>query len=172
MIYIKRFEQYREQAINLSRPEEVVLMLYDGAIRFLNSAVIEYEEKKDIKGKAKSIEKAVAIIDHLQSCLDMEAGGEIAKNLDRIYDYMLIALTEANLKNDMEKIRQCRGLIETIREGWLSVCNRKNRKENQEGKEEERILKGDEALDKASALQQKGIEQEGLKQRKGLSISV
>lgn len=168
MIYIKNVEQYREQAINLSRPEEVVLMLYDGAIRFLNNAVMEYEEKKNAKDKARFIEKAVAIIDHLQSCLDMERGGEIATNLSRLYDYMLVTLTEANLKNDMEKIRQCKGLIETIREGWVSVCNRKR----QEEKEEERILKGDEALDKASALQQKGIEQEGLKQRKGLSISV
>lgn len=148
MIHPRSLKQYKEQSINLSRPEEVVLMLYDGAIRFLNNAVIEYEEKKDVKEKARLVEKAVKVIDHLQSCLDMEKGDEIARNLDRLYSYILVTLTEANMKNDMERIRQCRGLIETIREGWLSVCDAGKR---------QRDLRPSEKGDEAQSLQKKGL---------------
>ena len=114
-------QQYREMHLVSSTPEETVLMLYDGAIRFLKDAAKEIAEK-NITAKIRLLEKVEKIIDYLQSCLDMEKGGEIAENLHRLYDYMLVRLTEANLYNDLAKIEEIANLLGTVREGWAGMC--------------------------------------------------
>jgi flagellar protein FliS len=101
-------------------------MLYDGAIRFLNSAIKELNDNNDITAKANLIEKTVKILEYLQSCLDNEKGGEIADNLGRLYDYMSITLTRANLKNDIRKMEEVLKLLSTIREGWNGMCESNN----------------------------------------------
>lgn len=98
--------------------EEICLMLYDGAIRFLRTALNELVRKKDIPEKARAVKRAVDIIDHLKACLDMEKGGDIAFKLDSLYEYMLLQLTEANMKNDPQKIEAVISLLLTIRDGW------------------------------------------------------
>jgi flagellar protein FliS len=100
-------------------------MLYDGAIRFLKNAISEIEENNNIVAKANLIEKTVKILEYLQSCLDNEKGEEIAANLNRLYYYMSIKLTEANLKNDTAKMEEVLNLIKTIREGWNGICENK-----------------------------------------------
>jgi len=101
-------------------------MLYDGAIRFLNSAIKELNDNNDISAKANLIEKTVKILEYLQSCLDNEKGGEIADNLSRLYDYMAITLTRANLKNDIRKMEEVLKLLNTVREGWNGMCESNN----------------------------------------------
>jgi flagellar secretion chaperone FliS len=113
-------QQYREMRLVSSTPEETVLMLYDGVIRFLKEAAKEITEK-NITAKIRLLEKAEKIIDYLHSCLDMEKGGEIAENLDRLYDYMLVRLTEANLYNDVTRIEEIANLLGTVREGWAGI---------------------------------------------------
>jgi flagellar protein FliS len=115
-------QKYRNNQITSSTPQETVLLLYDGVINFLKSAAQELKENKDISRKVKFIEKAIHIIDYLQLSLDMEKGGEIAKNLDRLYEYMVIRLTEANLKNDGDKIDEIVKLLLNLREGWAGIC--------------------------------------------------
>jgi flagellar protein FliS len=117
--------RYRESQITSSTSEETVLMLYDGAIRFLRSAISELTEKSNISEKALLIEKVVKIIDYLQSCLDTEKGGTIAENLNKLYDYMQIALTRANFSNDTSKMEEVLSLLSTVREGWNDVCSKK-----------------------------------------------
>jgi flagellar secretion chaperone FliS len=119
--------QYSEAHLVSSSPEEAVVMLYDGAIRFLREAVRAIEEE-NIAAKVQLLERAVKIIEYLQSCLDREQGGEIAENLQRLYDYMLIRLTEANLYNDVAKLEEIGTLLGTVREGWAAICDvpRKN----------------------------------------------
>jgi flagellar secretion chaperone FliS len=115
-------QQYREVHLASSSPEETVVMLYDGAIRFLKQASIEVEEE-NIAAKVCLLEKVQKIVEHLQSCLDMRQGGEIAENLQRLYGYMLVRLTEANLYNDTAKLEEVRSLLATLREGWASICD-------------------------------------------------
>ena len=110
--------QYRETQITSASPEETVLMLYDGAIRFLSSAIRELKENNNASEKSLLIEKTVKIIDYLHSCLDEEKGDVIAKNLKDLYDYMVIGLTRANLDNNTDKMEEILGLLSTIREGW------------------------------------------------------
>ena len=114
--------QYREMHVASERPEDVVLKLYDGAIGFLRTAHEELVEKSNVPEKARLIEKTTKILDYLQSCLDMERGGEIAENLNRLYDYMLVRLTQANAENSGSKIDEVIRLLGTIREGWKEIC--------------------------------------------------
>jgi flagellar protein FliS len=119
--------QYRGNQIAAATPEKTVLMLYDGAIRFLRSAIKEIEENNNIPEKAMLLEKTVKIVDYLHSCLDKEKGGEISKNLDTLYQHMSIKLTKANLKNDTKLMEDVLGLLLTVREGWNEICDKKSK---------------------------------------------
>jgi len=114
--------QYREQHLVCSGPEETVLMLYDGAMRFLKEAAAAINNN-NIMAKVRLIEKAERIIDYLQSCLDTDRGGEIAESLHRLYDYVLVGLAKANLYNDVSKLEEIMKLLGTVREGWAVVCD-------------------------------------------------
>ncbi len=116
--------QYMESEITTSSPNETVLKLYDGAINFLKTSLIKIEEEDGMPEKAKLVEKTVNILDYLQSCLDKEKGGVIAKNLDALYDYMMVSLTEANIKNDKLKIEEIVGLLQELREGWSGIMKK------------------------------------------------
>lgn len=116
-------QQYIENQMLSSSPGELVLMLFDGSVRFLRASINELE-KNNIAEKARLIEKTFRIIDYLKSCLDMEKGGEIALNLDRLYDYILMQLTTANMKNDRKKIEEVLSLILPIRDAWGQICDR------------------------------------------------
>ena len=117
---------YRQNQISSSTPAQTVLMLYEGAIRFLGQAINKLIEKGNMGEKAKLVEKAVNIIDYLKSCLDKDNGGEVADNFDRIYEYMLIGLTEANLNNDKNKIEEMVKLLLPLAEAWAEICRKQD----------------------------------------------
>jgi flagellar protein FliS len=139
MVKANLSQQYREMHLASSSPQETVLMLYDGALRFLKDAAREIGEN-NIGAKAHLLLKAEKIIDYLQSCLDMEKGEEIAENLNKLYDYMLLRLTEANLHNDVPKLEEIITLLTTLREGWVSICDvaRKGESAEASGPEKDR----------------------------------
>ena len=114
-------QQYREVRLSSLSPQETVLMLYDGAIQSLREAVKEIGEG-NVVAKVRLLEKAAKILDYLQSCLNKEKGGEIAENLDSLYEYMLLRLTEANLHNEVPKLEETIRLLSTVREGWSGIC--------------------------------------------------
>lgn len=115
-------KMYMESRLTPSSKEEIALMLYDGAIVFLRSALNEMVRKNNLLGKAHLIEKTVNILDYMKSALDMDKGKEIAANLDRLYEYMMVQLTEANLKNDSKKIEAVIAILLDIRDGWSQIC--------------------------------------------------
>ena len=123
MVRRKLSRQYREIHLASSTPEETVLILYEGAIRFLKEAISEIA-KENITAKVRLLEKVEKIIEYLLSCLDMEKGREIAGNLQGLYGYMLVRLTEANLYNDVKKLEEIVKLLDTVREGWASICRK------------------------------------------------
>ena len=96
-------------------------MLYDGAIGFMKQALAELGQN-NLAAKVRLVEKVSKIIEYLQSCLDAEKGGEIAENLNRLYEYMMVRLTEANLHNDVAKMEEIIKLLGTVREGWAGIC--------------------------------------------------
>jgi len=126
MANMQALNNYRQNQILFSTPAQTVLMLYEGAIRFLGQAINKLIEKGNMGEKAKLVEKAVNIIDYLKSCLDKDNGGEVADNFDRIYEYMLIRLTEANLNNDKNKIEEVVKLFLPLAEAWADICRKQN----------------------------------------------
>ena len=109
--------RYSQIDINTSNPLKIVLMLYDGAITFLNKAV-DYLEKNDIPNKNVYANNAREIIEELNNSLNMDAGGELASNLRRLYFFMNRHLMKANWDNDVKGIREVIQMLTNLREGW------------------------------------------------------
>lgn len=98
----------------------LLLMMYDGGLNFLKHAKTGLETR-DITKFAKYLSKSQAIIGELMNTLDFEKGGVIARDLDRLYDFMLFYLTEANLQKDASKIQRVIDLLETIATAYREV---------------------------------------------------
>lgn len=110
-----------ETGVASASPHKLVVMLYDGVIVALLSAINGIKSSNiGIKGSA--ISKAITIIDNgLRASLDKKAGGEIAQNLDALYDYMSRRLLEANIKNDATIVEEIHGLMANLREAWVQI---------------------------------------------------
>lgn len=110
-------------------PSQAIVMLYDGAIQrvgMARQAIINGE----IEARFHAVSKAHAIIQGLQSHLDFNAGGDIAKQLDRYYDYISVRMTMVNLKNDPAI---CDEIIERLREmrsSWAQIANGGNQSQS------------------------------------------
>ncbi len=103
---------------------KLLLMMYEGAIKFLTHAK-EGVEAKDIPKFARFLSKGQAIIAELMNTLDFEKGGDIARDLDRLYDFMLFYLTEANIQKDGAKIGRVIALIEIISGAYREIIEGK-----------------------------------------------
>ena len=115
-----------ETGVAAASPHKLVVMLYDGVIVALLSA-INGIKSSNIAIKGASISKAITIIDNgLRASLDKKAGGEIAANLDALYDYMSRRLLEANIKNDVAIIEEVRGLMADLRSAWVEIGDKGN----------------------------------------------
>jgi flagellar protein FliS len=104
------------------------VLLFDGAERALQQT-IERLAANDIKGKSDSIVKAVEIIQSgLSASLDTEQGGDLAKNLKALYEYMVSRLIHANIHKDANAIREVQGLLGEIASAWreIGVAGRQN----------------------------------------------
>ena len=101
-------------------PVELVVMLYDGAIDFLDKAATAIN-MREVPIKIKYIDKAIAIIEELLNALNLEVGGEIALNLQNLYLHMMRELVLANAKNDENKIKHVINLLKELREAWVQI---------------------------------------------------
>lgn len=113
---------YRQVEVQSRTPLELVTMLYDGALRFLGTAR-DAIERRDINTRRDALNKAIAIIAELQSTLNMEEGGEVAAELDKLYDYANSRLLDAALRNDVAPVDEVRRIFEILREGWATIAN-------------------------------------------------
>lgn len=101
-------------------PHRLVLMLLEGALGKI-ATVKGLMMRKDIAKKGEVIGQAIAIVGGLKSSLDIEAGGDIATNLDNIYVYIERRLTEANINNDVGMIEEVAALLHEIKTAWESI---------------------------------------------------
>jgi len=99
----------------------LVVMLYEGVIKFNRLAVLAVKEK-DIEKRTNYINRSVAIISELYNALDMERGGEVARNLRDLYLYSMAQLSEANRKNSAEIISKVTELFIEVKEGWDAIA--------------------------------------------------
>ncbi len=110
-----------ESGVAAADPHKLILMLYQGALLAIASAKNQML-RKQIAAKGASITKAITIIDEgLKACLDVEAGGEIGKNLHDLYDYMNQRLLISNLKNDPAILDEVSALLGELKGAWESI---------------------------------------------------
>lgn len=116
-LYAKQAAQYQRQAIETATPEEILIMLYDGAIRFLLVGRKAMEEK-DVAKSSRNLIKAQHILMEFMNTLDMEIGGELAVNLYRLYEYLHYRLVQANIKHDLEMVDEVLGHLRKLKSTW------------------------------------------------------
>lgn len=113
--------QYQTQQIMTASPAMLVFMLFEKAISSLQEA-IKAIENKEIEARWRANGRAMEIISHLQMTLDMQKGGEVAANLDRLYSYMLTRLPKVDIRNDAATAAEVIRLLEPLRESWRELA--------------------------------------------------
>ena len=131
--YLKKYQQ---NEVETASPEKLLILLYDAAILFLNKAkngiLINDTEKKH-----KNLVACQKIILEFMDTLDMEAGGELAQNLYRLYEYLYEALVTANVESDSKRVDEVSRHLKNMRETWQKAINISNAKKKQSLQEEE-----------------------------------
>jgi flagellar protein FliS len=113
-------ETYRRTAVQSASPVQLIVMLYDGALRFLTEAR-DAHAIGDHRVRATAVSKALAIVCECQSTLDLQRGGKIAADLDRLYEYMMTRLVDVGMKKDVHAIDEVHKLMTTLRDAWSQV---------------------------------------------------
>lgn len=110
---------YQQQSIMTAPPERLVVMLYDGAIRFFFQAAAALRE--DARTTAlERLDRGEAIVDHLLATLDLSAG-EVAQRLEGIYVFCKRLLMEARIERDADKVDLVRGYLAELRDAWAQI---------------------------------------------------
>lgn len=111
-------ERYQHNTVQTASPARIILMLYEGAIKFCNIGLDGIKEG-DIQKSNMNIQKAEKIIVQLRMDLDMKY--PVAKEFDQVYDYIYRRLVEANMQKDAEVLEEALGHIKTMRDTWIEV---------------------------------------------------
>lgn len=117
----KGYAAYNMRRIQTASPAELTLMLYEGAIKFCNIAIMGVEEH-NIEKAHNNIVKVQRIIEEFQATLNHKY--EVAKDFDAVYSYLRSRLLEANIKKDKEILEEVLGHLRTMRETWKEVMER------------------------------------------------
>jgi flagellar secretion chaperone FliS len=110
-------EAYRQSEVLTANKETVLLLLYEGAIRFLKQAIAAIE-KKQVSEKVKYILKTHEIVSELRAGLNFKIGGDVATNLERLYDYIADRLVQGNMSNDTKPLNEALSVLTTLHEAW------------------------------------------------------
>ena len=114
-------EAYRRTVATSSSPLELVVRLYDGAIAFTLEAR-EAIAKKDVHARTRAVSRVLAIIAELQNTLNVQEGGDVALELDRLYTYMSARLLDVTAGADDRAAAEVHKLLSTLREGWSRIA--------------------------------------------------
>lgn len=117
---MKGISAYQDSTITTQSKERLIVLLYDGAIKFMKLAIQELEAG-NYQAKGQYINKAQNIINELKAVLDMDAGGEIAENLHKLYVFMNKRLSEANSERNPQKIYEIIQLMEELNQSWKAI---------------------------------------------------
>ena len=122
MNYGKRLTSYDKTNIKTAGKLDLVIFCYDKAIEFLLQSKAYYE-KNEIENKARKMQKALDIINELQCSLDIEKGGEIAKNLNAIYNYLTRRILLGDIKKDLTALDEAVHIMEELRSAWEEIAS-------------------------------------------------
>jgi flagellar protein FliS len=123
MIQNNPYDKYKNMQVQTATPGQLILMLYEGAIKFCKMSK-KFIEEKNYMDANKYLIKTQDIVTELMISLDMKAGGEIARNLYSLYDYMLRRLLDANMKKDIEVVDEVQKMIEELKDAWAEALKK------------------------------------------------
>lgn len=119
---------YQAQSVLTASPGQLVLMLYDGALKFIGLALEGFNMPDSAPRRIEiintNLQKAQNIVIELQSTLNRDAGGELAVTLDRLYDYYTRRLFEANITKKVEPLVEVERLIKVLRDAWAEMLRK------------------------------------------------
>lgn len=125
------YQKYKATAIQSANREKILLLLYEGAIKFVKRAILACENR-DIAERGINIGRAYDIILELNNTLNHTAGGDISINLERLYVYMTDQLTQANIKGESEPLKIVLRLLETLYDGWQKAVEKLKKDETEQ----------------------------------------
>lgn len=111
---------YKQNSITTASPAELTMMLYNGAIKFINIGILGIEEE-DIQKKSNSLIRAQDIISELKNSLNSDF--EISREMDLLYDFVLDKLVDANINNDAKSASEALEIVQDMRETWKEVMS-------------------------------------------------
>lgn len=111
---------YKENKVTTQSGGRIVVLLYEGAIKFLRQAIVEMEAKHWAE-KGQYVAKALDIIHELNASLDMEVGGEAAVNLRKLYVFLSRHIGRANVDRDAQKVKEAIAILEEMLQGWAAI---------------------------------------------------
>ena len=119
-MYGANYAAYRQTDILTGDPKRLVILCYDGAIDSLNLAKAKYLSK-DYMAKGNAVQKAMDIIDYLREILDFDKGGEIAVQLDNIYNFMVRHILKSDRERNVDGFQQVIKMLEELKSAWEEV---------------------------------------------------
>jgi flagellar protein FliS len=114
-------EQYFGTQVRSSSPLELVVMLYDAALRHATTAR-EAMARRDIPARRAALSRTLAIVAELQGSLDLDQGGDVARELDRLYVWMTDRLTDATVRQDSRPIDEVIRILDTLADAWRTIA--------------------------------------------------
>jgi flagellar protein FliS len=114
-------EAYRQTEARSRSPLELVVMLYDGALRFVGNAM-EADARGHRGDRGAAISRALAVLGELQSTLNLAEGGDVARELDRLYTYMQQRLLDVTVHDDRKALDEVRRLLTPLRSSWAELA--------------------------------------------------
>ncbi|MGC6486458.1 MAG: flagellar export chaperone FliS [Planctomycetota bacterium] len=123
MTYAQAAATYQRNAVMTASPEKLVKMLYEGALKNLEQARVGLQDEQTARSQevGNALSKAMGIIGELRASLDHAAGGDIARDLDALYEFTLDQLSKANLERAPEGVVATTEVLRTLKEGWDGV---------------------------------------------------
>ena len=120
MAYPKAFDEYRKSSVNGASPVALVVMLYDGCLRFMETGRLAMG-RRDLEAQNVALQRAQKIVLELMSALDLRKGGEVASNLMALYSYVLGELVSANCEDKPGGIENAIRTMTELRQGWSEL---------------------------------------------------
>ena len=116
------YQKYKNASVLSASREQILLMLYEAAIKFTKLA-IQAIENKNIAERGKNIMRAYDIVAELQVSLDHKVGGDLPKQLDQLYTFVLDQYTKANIQGDVEALKSTLKILDNLYDGWKQVID-------------------------------------------------
>ena len=128
----KTYQKYKQTQIGSASREKLLLMMYEGAIKFTKKALMAIEEK-NIAERCVNIGRAYDIVMELNNTLDHKVGGEIARNLEQLYMFITDQFTKANISGAPEPLEHSLKILESLYGAWVQAVEKIKKEEAEKG---------------------------------------